>query len=894
MQDGQIIANRYEIIRTIGQGGMGDVFQGRDRQTGDLVAIKLLKPDIVEEMPDLLERFRREGEALRKLNHPNIVKMLDAVEENGLHYLIMQYVVGGSLRDLLDRHPQLPVDQVLAIGIELADALTRAHHLKIIHRDLKPENVLLTDEGTPLLTDFGVARIGTRTRVTETGSVIGTYNYLSPEACMGEDLDQRTDIWSFGVMLYEMLAGQRPFDASQSTAVLLAILNNPLPDLAAVRPDVPPSLADLISRMLHKEREGRLPSVRVVGAALEAIQEGTDESLPGILPLPGQPGDPESRFATPTPAITHSVPAPEEDDLVIISSTSPLPTPTPGPALDSAITPPISRRWQWLAIGGMITALVVSMLAVVAVLTNLTGNQSSDARHTPVAAANTPLPTVPSGQQPPPNGTGALLPVLPGNYLVLVAQLDALGGPSDPTINRFLVDDLTRRLEREIPFSNLSVRPYLQPISSDEEARTVSEAEGAAVIVWGSYGPQGIDLNVQVGTLSVFPHMPFDRDLLEQTTNTALHMAAPREASAALPVLTVMTTLVTADGDAFEVGRMQAMRGMINLPLPEITSGGIAGPLQQAAYYSVTDLPQSIPYYDATIELQAGNPLLYCFRSSAYLQLGETDKALRDVETARRLKPDGWATPYYLGGYYALYINDLDTALQEDDKIVALRPDDWFAYFSRGGVNHLLGRYDDAWPDLEQAIALGPDVNFPYIPAALIALRQGRFADAQDLVNLTLKTFPDPSLSARLIHAIYGERANFVLVPMLSAASYLVLGQYDAAVTDSQRALAMDDQDSDVYLVEGLAYCNLGDLADAEQAYTRGIDADPTFTMLYALRAEVRARQGDVPGSLHDSLAVQQSDQADVYAPLMAAGVAGDWTCEKMFSFDYSQLGTEP
>ena len=122
MQDGQIIANRYEIIRIIGQGGMGDVFQGRDRQTGDLVAIKLLKPDIVAEMPDLLERFRREGEALRKLNHPNIVKMLDAVEENGLHYLVMQYGGGRSLRDLLDRHPQLPVDQVLAIGIELADA----------------------------------------------------------------------------------------------------------------------------------------------------------------------------------------------------------------------------------------------------------------------------------------------------------------------------------------------------------------------------------------------------------------------------------------------------------------------------------------------------------------------------------------------------------------------------------------------------------------------------------------------------------------------------------------------------------------------------------------------------------------------------------------------------
>jgi serine/threonine protein kinase/tetratricopeptide (TPR) repeat protein len=894
MQDGQVIGNRYEIIRTIGQGGMGDVFQGRDRQTGDLVAIKLLKPDIVAEMPDLLERFRREGEALRKLNHPNIVKMLAAVEEDGMHYLIMQYVVGGSLRDLLDRHPKLPIDQVLAIGIELADALTRAHHLKIIHRDLKPENVLLTEEGIPLLTDFGVARIGTRTRVTETGSVIGTYSYLSPEACMGEDLDQRTDIWAFGVMLYEMLAGQRPFDASQSTAILLAILNNPLPDLAAARPDVPLALADLISRMLHKKREGRIPSVRVVGAALEAIQEGTDEALPGILPLPGQPGDPESRFATPTPAITPA-PALEEDELVIISSTAPPPT-TPGPAQDSGVTPPpTSNRWQWLAIAGIVTALVVSVGAMIAVLANLTDNSGTSPKNTPVAAADAPPATMPPGQQPPPNGTGtAPQPVPPGDYLVLVAQLDPFGGPSDPTINRALVDDLTRRLEREITFSNLSVRPYIQVVTSDEEARSVAEAQGAAVIVWGSYGPQGIDLNVQVGSLGVVRHMPFDRKILEQTTNTTLHMANPRDTSAALPVLTVMTTLATAGGDAFEVGRVQAMRAMIDAPLPEITSGGIAGQLQQAAYYFVTDLPQSIPYYDAAIELGAANPLLYCFRSSAYLQVGEADKALRDVETARRLQPDNWATPYFIGGYYAMHSSDFAKALQEDDQIVALRPDDWFAYFSRGSLNYLLGDYDAARPDLEQAITLGPDVNFPYIPAALIALRDGRFADAQNLIDLTLKTFPDPSLSTRLMYAIYGEQANFVLLPMFSAASYLVLGQYDTAVTDSQRALALDGQRSDAYLVEGLAYCNLGDLAGAEQAYMGGIDADATFTMLYALRSEVRARQGDAAGSLQDMQMVQQSDQAAVYAPLMAVGVAGDWSCEKMFSFDYSQLETRP
>ena len=334
MSDAIIIGSRFRITDTIGEGGMGDVYRGVDEHTGETVAIKQLKPDIVQSNPSLIERFTREGEALRRLNHPNIVKMLAAIEENGLHYLVMQYVGGGSLRDLLDRQPKLPTDQVLALGIELADALTRAHHLKIIHRDLKPENVLIDDNGTPLLTDFGVARIGTRTRVTETGSVIGTYAYLSPEACMGEELDVRTDIWSFGVMLYEMLAGERPFEASQATAVLLAIMQKPLPSLAEVRPDVPPPLSDLISRMLEKDLNQRVPSVRLVGAALEAIQH--DDKTPLPAPLLERSSKPQhSRFSTPTPAQSEiTLPAAENPalpnmDPIVIT----MPTPTPPAAI---------------------------------------------------------------------------------------------------------------------------------------------------------------------------------------------------------------------------------------------------------------------------------------------------------------------------------------------------------------------------------------------------------------------------------------------------------------------------------------------------------------------------------------------------------------------------------
>ena len=172
------IANRYRILSEIGRGGMGTVYKGQDTLTDQIVAIKQLKPELVT--PNLIERFVREGNALRELNHPNIVKMLDDVEENGNHYLIIEYLPGGDLNKLL-KAGQMPVDKVLQLAIDISDALTRAHRLNIIHRDLKPANVLLAEDGTPRLTDFGVAHIAEKERVTDTDIIIGTLDYLAPE-----------------------------------------------------------------------------------------------------------------------------------------------------------------------------------------------------------------------------------------------------------------------------------------------------------------------------------------------------------------------------------------------------------------------------------------------------------------------------------------------------------------------------------------------------------------------------------------------------------------------------------------------------------------------------------------------------------------------------------------
>src|SRR5258708_26253274 len=255
----------------------------------------------------MVARFIREGEALRQLNHPNIVTMLDAVQENDKYYLVMDLVEGGALDEFLRRTPQLPVPQVLNIALDLADALTRAHRLNVVHRDIKPANVLLAKDGMPRLTDFGIARVG-GSEITETGSIIGTAAYIAPEVLQGDPADARSDIWSMGVMLYEMLVGDHPFKGSNPGALIYAILSQPLPDLEALRPDAPAALIDLINRMMTKNTAERIPRMRLVGVELEALLSG--EPFPATetpRTVVFSENVAASRFATPSPASVNAI-----------------------------------------------------------------------------------------------------------------------------------------------------------------------------------------------------------------------------------------------------------------------------------------------------------------------------------------------------------------------------------------------------------------------------------------------------------------------------------------------------------------------------------------------------------------------------------------------------------
>lgn len=268
---GETLNSRYKITEKLGGGAMGTVYRAVDEQSGRNVAIKFIAKNLAAD-PSMLERFKREGEALRQLRHLNIVGFVDAFQSDDSYVIVMEHVPGGSLYDLLRSGP-LPIERAVQITLDLCDALIRSHHLKIIHRDIKPENILMAEDGTPKLADFGVARLSEGTRMTRSGMQVGTPYYMSPEAWDGQTLDARTDIWSLGVVLFEMLAGQPPFVGDTPMSVMKKINEAPPPDLRKMRADVPPDLIRIVGRMLTRNKDRRYQTMREVAVDLERCQQ---------------------------------------------------------------------------------------------------------------------------------------------------------------------------------------------------------------------------------------------------------------------------------------------------------------------------------------------------------------------------------------------------------------------------------------------------------------------------------------------------------------------------------------------------------------------------------------------------------------------------------------------
>jgi tRNA A-37 threonylcarbamoyl transferase component Bud32 len=257
---GTVLSGRYRLEAKLGSGGMSTVYLARDQTLDRPVAVKVMHREMSEQA-DQLERFRQEARSVAKFSHPNVVSVIDAGEDGGHPYIVFEYIEGETLKQRISRNGALDPQEAIAYAIEIARGLSVAHARNMVHRDIKPQNILIDHEGRAKLTDFGISRQLEQDGMTATGRVLGTTDYVAPEQAMGRKVDPRTDIYSLGVVLYEMLIGQVPFAADSQVGVAMKHVNEELPDVQRRRPDVSAAVALVVERATAKDPAERYQQV---------------------------------------------------------------------------------------------------------------------------------------------------------------------------------------------------------------------------------------------------------------------------------------------------------------------------------------------------------------------------------------------------------------------------------------------------------------------------------------------------------------------------------------------------------------------------------------------------------------------------------------------------------
>lgn len=288
---GEMLADRYELLEKVGDGGMALVYRAKDHLLSRMVAVKILRDQFAHD-EQFVERFRREARAAASLSHPNVVNIYDVGETGHIHFIVMEYVQGKNLHDLIREEGQFPQEFVVDVGKQIALGLAHAHYHGIVHRDIKPHNILLTEEGRVKVTDFGIAQAMSATNLTQTGMVLGSVHYFSPEQARGVNIQAASDLYSLGIVLYEMITGHPPFTGDTPISIALQHIQETPEPLRSSRPELDGELEDLVLKLLNKNPKDRPASAEEVIRIFQRIERrleslaDQDEDADRTMPFP--------------------------------------------------------------------------------------------------------------------------------------------------------------------------------------------------------------------------------------------------------------------------------------------------------------------------------------------------------------------------------------------------------------------------------------------------------------------------------------------------------------------------------------------------------------------------------------------------------------------------------
>lgn len=831
---------RYRILERIGRGGMAEVYKGYQPSLDRYVAVKVLHAFLLEEA-DGRDRFRREARAVAALRHPNIIQVFDFDDEGDVYFMVMEFIQGPNLKTVLQEHAaggtRLSLARIEEIVTAIGGALAYAHHQGMIHRDVKPHNIMFTAEGQPLLTDFGIAKIVSGSNVSTSGALSGTPAYMSPEQGRAEPLDQRTDIYSLGVVLYEMATGRVPFDADTPFAVVIKHINDPLPLPRTVDSGIPESLERVILKVMAKDPAERFQTAEEMVTATREVIAGAGGSAQAGRPAPPVP--------TPVPVVTH-------------------PLGGGGPALPGALVPNTAHapnappRMRALArLGGnrlscsvAVTVLALVLLVGTGGLLGAFGNASSSTTGgappptAPIVAAERSLtPDVPSAVA---AATGGGSPIAGAHGTVTLTP--ATVAPPVPSLGAMVDGSPT-----------VSAPPAPATVSAPG-----TPGAGAADLLAAKRYSEAL-----AAFDAVLETDPFNAAALRGRGLALLSLERYGDAASTLTQALaarpddVELRLARAQANA-GAGNWDAALGDATQVLARDKTSIPALIVHAQASLAREDRASAVADYDAVVAAHAQDPAAYRARAAFAIREDRPADAVKDLMQALTLAPqdaDLWTdlgnayvtyapdyeqqpdaaleayaralkiNPRLTRAYYAraqiIHHRDLESGLADVNKALEIGPATAEMYYLRSQIDESLGNEQTQRADLDNAIAVDPKQLGPYAWRIEYNLRHGQYAAAVADQSRVVALLPQPDQ--------YAGRSEL----------YLLAGDYENAAADARRVIAAAPDAADGYRALAAVLFVQHDYAAALKHADAAVQRAPDNDSILALRGRIYVRLGD-------------------------------------------------